>query len=199
MKSGIRLLILLVVLFSGPIVKGQSYHYRILAHDDEVGNMVVRKSIKDSITHYTVEAHSTVHILFSESLEYSLHSIFYGKLMNHSTATIFVNGNEHFKSIVERQENGFYKILKRGEELPFLQPIYYSGAKLYFEEPKGISIIFSEIDNVLKNITALGNHQYKIVNPVTGKASLFWYKDGILQKAQIDHTYVSFSIELVEN
>jgi len=188
--------LLLVLLLSATFLNAQTYKYRILAKGKAIGNITVNKTIKDSAIYYDIEAHSTVKMFFTESIKYHMSSIYIQGNMFYSSATIYLNGKVHFNSIVQK-ENTYYSVNISGHETRFFDMVSYSGAMLYFTEPTTINKIYSEIDNVEKDISVIKRHQYKIVNPKTGNASIFYYKDGILDGADIDHTYVSFRIERI--
>ena len=188
--------LLLVLLLSATFLNAQTYKYRILAKGKAIGNITVSKTIKDSTIYYDIVAYSSVKILFTKSIKYHLSSIYIQGNMFYSSATIYLNGKVHFNSVVKK-ENTYYSVKKKVHETRFLDMISYSGAMLYFTEPKSISKIYSEVDNVEKNISIVKQHQYRIVNPETGNASLFYYKNGVLDAADIDHTYVSFRIERI--
>jgi len=188
--------LLLILLLAAPYLNAQTYKYRIVVKGKEIGGITVNKTIKDSAIYYDIEAHSSVKVLFTESIRYHLSSIYIRGNMFYSSATIYLNGKVHFNSVVQK-ENAYYSVNIKGHETRFLDIVSYSGAMLYFTEPTTINKIYSEIDNVEKDISVIKYNQYKIVNPKTGNASIFYYKDGILNAADIDHTYVSFRIERI--
>ncbi|RUA23936.1 MAG: hypothetical protein DSY76_08700 [Bacteroidetes bacterium] len=191
-----KTLITLIFMTFSLLLNAQVYKYKIICKGKDIGEIEVKKTVKDTAIYYDITGRSTVTMFFTESIKYHLSSIYINGAMFYSSATIYLNDKVHFNSVVQ-QENGYYTLNKKGHQSRFLGSIIYSGAMLYFTEPSGIDLIFSEIDNIEKNITKLADHKYKIVNPKTNNASVFNYVDGILESADIDHTYVSFSIKRV--
>ena len=193
MKTLITLLFMTVSL----LLNAQVYQYKIIKDGKDIGEIEVKKIVEDSAIYYDITGKSTVTLFFSESIKYHLSSIYRNGTMFYSSATIYVNNKVHFNSVVQ-QHDGYYVLTKKGHQTRFLKPVIYSGAMLYFTEPTDINLIFSEIDNIEKEITKVSEHKYKIVNPKTDNVSVFNYVNGVLESADIDHTYVSFRIERIE-
>ena len=119
-----------------------------------------------------------------------------GKLVESSVMT-YKNDDLHSStkgSIVE----GVFKSIEDGDESSHKGAISYSGAMLYFNEPRGINNVFSEIHATEKPIKKVNEGHYMISDPETGHTNQYFYLNGVLQKAMIDHSLFSFSMELIK-
>ncbi len=185
---------LLVVISS---VNAQTYKYEIISKKKIIGTIEGTITKKDNITKVDIVALGEIDFILKEHIKYKLNSMYKDGELIFSSATIFLNNKIHFSSVVKK-EGDYYIIDKNEHKESFTDPINYSGALLYFIEPKTFTRIFSEIDNVEKDISKESKDTYKIINPDTEKASYFTYENGILKTANIHHTYIDVKIIRIE-
>ncbi len=192
-----RASLLFALLFSIVVSNAQTYKYEIIAKGKKVGIIEGSFLRKDSIIEVNISALGEIHFIITEHVQYKLSALYKNRVLLFSSATIFLNGKAHFSSIVKK-EGDYYIIDKNEHKSTFSGSIKYSGALLYFIEPEKFTKIFSEIDNIEKDISKVGEHTYKIVNPATEKASFFTYEKGILKTADIHHSYIDFKINRIQ-
>ena len=65
--------------------------------------------------------------------------------------------------------------------------------QLLFEEPIGIKKVYAEEHGEFHSIKKIGQHSYLKTAP-NGHKSTYYYKNGILQKSDIDSGVIKFSI-----
>ena len=111
----------------------------------------------------------------------------------YSSVTTFVNGKIHSTSKTEKIGN-YYTITKNGHTSKYLNEIAFSGALLYYREPKGLTNIYSEFDNLEKPIKNIGINEYQITNPKNGYLSEYKYKNGVLVSTTNHHTLLTFKL-----
>ncbi len=197
MKNNMKLLITISLLVASLLTNAQTYKYEIISKDKKIGTIEGTIIKKNNITKVDIVALGEIDFILTEHVKYQLNSMYKNDELQFSSATIFLNNKTHFSSVVKK-EGDYYIIDKNEHKESFTDPIHYSGALLYFVEPKTFKRIFSEIDNVEKDIIKESEGTYKIINPDTEKASYFTYENGILKTANIHHTYIDVKINRIE-
>ena len=192
-----KVTLLIVLLICSVAIKAQTYKYEIFSKDKKIGTIEGTISKKANITKVDIVALGEIDFILTEHVKYKLNSMYKDGELVFSSATIFLNNKAHFSSVVKKEAD-YYIIDKNEHKESFTDPINYSGALLYFIEPKTFTRIFSEIDNVEKDIIKESKDTYKIINPDTEKASYFTYENGILKTANIHHTYIDVEINRIE-
>ncbi len=192
-----KVIALIVLLISSVAINAQTYKYEILAKNKKIGTIEGTITKKDNLTNVDIIALGEIDFILKEHIKYKLNSMYKDGELIFSSATIFLNNKTHFSSVVKKEDD-YYIIDKNEHKESFTDPIHYSGALLYFIEPKAFKRIFSEIDNVEKDIIKESKDTYKIINPATKNASYFTYENGILETANIHHTYIDVRINRIE-
>jgi len=195
MKNKYILILLFLIYTTG--ISAQSYKFEILVKGDHIGTIEGDIDTTGNMIKVNIVALAEAHFIIDERVKYQLNSIYKNGELYFSSATIFLNGDPHFSSVV-RKDGPYYMITKNEHKSMFTEMIDYSGSLLYFMEPTNRSEIFSEIDNIEKPITYEGDSVYKIVNPKNGYVSYFTYEDGILKTAKIHHTYIDIEIRRIQ-
>ena len=182
----------LFLLFSS-IVNSQTLHYKITSSGNYIGDLKATKTSVNNILQIEVISEVKVKLFISIDLKYKLNCTYKNNELLFSSVTTFVNGKIHSTSITEKIGN-YYDITKNGHSSKFLDEIPFSGALLYYREPKGLTNIYSEFDNLEKPIKNIGINEYQITNPQNGYLSEFKYKNGILVSTTNHHTLLTFKL-----
>lgn len=103
-------------------------------------------------------------------------------------------GDVEVDATTRRSDNGYLGTAKDGTKATLAGPIDFISIMLYFQEPKGISRIFSESHLDFCKIKALGNGVYEYETP-EGKTNDYTYKNGKLVEVKIYRTLVNLTIE----
>ena len=172
----------------------ESLYFDILLHNKKViGSLNATKSAKNAETYYHSFTKIKTHILKDVQVNYKYNVTFENTLLKKADVAITVN-NKPYANTNTKWQNSYYRITKnKGIEKNINISISYATIQLYFKEPINISRCYSEQDGSFNRIVPLGNHSYKKVNS-KGKENIYYYKNGILEKATIDGGLVNFDM-----
>ncbi|MFK5981617.1 MAG: hypothetical protein QM499_01795 [Flavobacteriaceae bacterium] len=182
----------LFLLFSC-IVNSQTLHYKIMSNNSYIGDLKVTKTSNKDAFQIEVISEVKVKLFISIDLKYKLNCTYKNNELFYSSVTTYVNGKIHSTSKTEKIGD-YYSITKNGHSSKFLDKIPFSGALLYYSEPKGLTNIFSEFDNLKKPIKNIGINEYQITNPKNGHLSEYKYKNGVLMSTTNHHTLLTFKL-----
>ena len=193
-KRNILIILVFLLFFTG--INAQTYKFEILSKGKKIGTITGTIKTIDKVIKVDIVALAKIHFIIDEDIKYELNSVYKDGMLFFSSASIFLNNKPHFSSVI-RKDGENYILTKNGKQTTLNEPIYYSGSLLYFIEPIDKQKIFSEIDDILKDITKDSTSFYKIVNPKNGYASYFIFENGILKSAKIHHTYMDVEVHLL--
>lgn len=185
--------ILFLFLFSNTL-DGQSLTYTIRFKDEPIGIMKAQRQGKGT-TEFLIESKILIQKMVRLDLMYRISSTFENNTLIHSLATQQNNGREHTNTRTTQTKNG-YSVKTRKEELRISQKsIPYNLCKLYFEEPIGVFMVYSDTYGDFLNIKPAGKHRYELVLP-DGKSNFYTYHLGIciLVEAEIILGKISFQL-----
>jgi len=189
MKIILSTLFILNVFFA----KAQTLNYAISTSKNQIGHLEVTKKKKGDLLLVSVESAVKVKLFVEVELNYKLNTIFKNGVLIYSSSTTYVNGKIHESSKIEKKE-GYYKLTKNGHESRYLDKIYYTGASLYFSEPKNITHVFSEFEIINQTIKKISTNEYELTNPSNNQVNTYSYTNGVLKSAIIPHSMVTFYI-----
>lgn len=172
----------------------QTFDYTITSNNNYIGDLKVTKTVLNKNT-FQIEAVSEVKvkIFIKINLKYNLNCTYKNNELLFSSVTTYVNGKIHSTSKTEKMGD-YYTITKNGHSSKYLNKITFSGALLYYREPKGLLNIYSEFDNLEKPIKNTGINNYQIINPKDGHLSEYTYKNGILMSTTNHHILLTFKL-----
>ncbi len=187
-----KIITFLFLLF--PIIgNSQTLHYKVTANDNYIGDLKVSKTLNKDILQIEVISEVKVNLFISINLKYKLNCTYKNDELFFSSVTTYVNGKIHSYSKTEK--NGeYYTITNDGHSSKYLNKITFSGALLYYREPKNLTYIYSEFDNINKPIKKTGTTEYQITNPENGHLSEYNYENGILVSTTNHHTLLTFKL-----
>ena len=181
------LLIVTIVSYS------QTLHYKITSNDSYIGKLEVTKSTTNNLLQIEVLSQVKVNLFIAIDFTYKLNCTYKNNELLFSSVTTYVNGKVHSTTTTEK-DGAYYSVTKDEHPLKYLDKIFYSGALLYFTEPKGVTKIFSEFDGISKPITEINKNEYQIRNPKNDHLSEYRYKNGILQSSVNHHRLMTFTL-----
>ncbi|WP_291726022.1 DUF6134 family protein [Bernardetia sp.] len=171
----------------------KSLAYDIVWRKSPVGTLKVTKEHIDSKTYYTSSTNIEMKFIKTFKINYEYDVVYDNQILQTANVDINYNGNQHAQTQTQLK-NGEYEVVKDGEvENTFKATVRYSTISMYFEEPLKLTRCYSEQEGGFNKIIPLGEHKYKKIN-ARGKESIFTYKNGILEKAEIDGGIVSFDM-----
>ncbi len=184
------IILFLILPFLG---NSQTLNYEITVNKSAIGNLSVTK--KETSNTLQIEIISQVKLKLYSSIDfkYRLDCTYKDKELIFASVTTYLNGNIHTTNKIEKVGE-YYTTTKDGHSSKFLNKITYSGALLYFNEPKEIASIFSEFDLIVKPIKRISNNKYQIKNPQNRHLSEYTYKNGILETSTNHHSLITFTL-----
>ena len=185
--------IIILFLLISSIGNSQTLHYKITSKDSYIGDLKVTKILSNNTLQIEVISDIKIKLFISIDFKYKLNCTYKNNELLYGSVTTYVNGKIHSTSKTEKIGE-YYTITKDGHSSKYLNKIAFSGALLYYYEPKGLTSIYSEFDNIDKPIKKIGVNEYQITNPKNGHLSEFLYKNGVLVSATNHHTLLTFKL-----
>ena len=176
----------------------ESLSYDIVWRKSSVGTLKVSKKNISSKIQYQSSTNIEFTFIKTFDINYEYDVVFDNNVLQKADVDINYNGKQHAQTQTQLK-NGQYEVIKDGElETSFKETVRYSTISMYFEEPVHLTRCYSEQEGGFNKIIALGDHKYRKIN-ARGKESIFIYKNGVLEKAEIDGGIVSFDMVRKEN
>jgi hypothetical protein len=170
----------------------QTLEYSISSKDHPIGKLVVTKTEKNDVLQIEVTGEFKVHVLVSIDVKYKLNCTYKNQELIYSSVTTYSNGKVHSTSTTDKTGD-YYTVTKDGHSSKYIDKITFSGALLYFKEPKGVSSVYSEFDDIDKSINKIGENEYQISNPNNGDFSKSTYKNGVLETSTVHSKFLTFT------
>lgn len=185
----------LALFFSQVLIAQTSLHYDIISNSFKIGDLYVSKSQNGNEIIYQSKSKTEVKLFVKVELSYNLDAIYKNNQLVFSSVSTYLNGKLHTNTTAEKNKNSYILVSNKHQNRLF-KTITYSGVKLYFNEPKNITFVFSEFYNGFNPIKKIANNTYLLTNIENGNTSEYYYQKGILKKAIIHHTLMTFSLIL---
>ncbi|WP_396634424.1 DUF6134 family protein [Maribacter sp. R86514] len=167
--------------------------FDIVHKDNVIGSLKASKTIKDSKIHYQSVTTINTRIFKEIDVNYLYNVIYENNKLKRANVLIDVN-DKPYADILTNWEIDYYQISKNDKnELVIQEDIKYATILLYFVEPVDIERCYSEQDGSFNTIIPLGNHSYKKINAKNNE-NIYHYKDGFLEKAEINGGLIKFNI-----
>ncbi|GGG49427.1 DUF6134 family protein [Bizionia arctica] len=194
-----NLFYLLFILLSGTCIKAQvtTLNYNIVVAGENVGTLVATKTIQEGKITFDTNSTSTIDIFGKTTITTSLVVVYRKDVLESSVYTVEKDGSPYDSTTIT-ENNGTYSINRKGAISSFPGPITASANQLYFNEPKGISKMFAELEGIYKDITETGDNAYLFTDPDHSHKNTYTYENGILKEGIIDHALFNFSIILIK-
>lgn len=188
--------LLISFLFQTSLAQTSTLHYDIVKKQSVVGSFQTTKTVSNDEVRYQIHFKASASFLiFNYRVNATQESVFKNGEMQLGSLTRTVNGKRKAQHHIALQENS-YKIIKDGKPtLNLHSAINYSVSALYFSEPLGRSLIFSENHLQFIPITQLSAHRYSITLP-DGNTNTYTYEDGICILAEIETDMANIGLRL---
>ena len=167
--------------------------FDIIHKEKVIGSLKASKTIKDSKVHYHSVTSISTRIIKEIDVNYMFNVTYEDKKLMRANVLIDVN-DKPYADILTNWEIDYYQISKNDKkELVVEEEINYATILLYFDEPINVKRCYSEQDGSFNTIEVLGNHSYKKINSKNHE-NIYYYKNGFLEKAEINGGLVKFNI-----
>lgn len=87
-------------------------------------------------------------------------------------------------------KEGTYSVLPHGPD------IFWTTARMYFEEPIGIKQVFAERHGKYLQISQVDDHSYALTLP-SGRVNTYTYVDGVCETVVVDHWLATIRFERI--
>jgi len=171
----------------------QIYNFNVIHNGKPLGILDATKTVDGNSVIYTSHTVIEYHLLVPIHVVYDYYVTYENNILQEATAHIVVKGNDRTNIRTVKTDKG-YNYYSEGElEKTISQAISHSVVQLLFEEPIGITKIYAEEHGLYHSIKKTGDHIY-VKTASNGHKNTYHYKNGILQKSDVDAGVIAFSI-----
>lgn len=190
MKHFLFCIIILQISFSN----AQTLHYKVIHDGKTLGTLDASKTVSGNTTIYTSHTKIQYELLVAINVVYDYHVTYTNGNLVEAKAHITVRGNDKTKAKTVKEGNA-YNYYSEGQLVKKIPKefIKHSVVQLFFEEPLNVSKIYAEEHGEYHNIRHISDHIYMKQAP-NGNKNTYAYKDGLLQKSDVDAGIIKFSI-----
>lgn len=144
-------------------VQAQTYvrNFEATVHSSDVGYTTATKTVSGDVTQYDIKSVVSIEVLFTISIVYKAQASYQDGILLSSSAVVHVNGHLQ-RSVVTEKVGDYYTIVSDEHETKLYQNIEYSTAKMYFNEPTGVSSVYSESEGIMKKMVKTSDGKYKV-------------------------------------
>lgn len=167
--------------------------YDLFLGKKDIGDYDVQKLVSGTTTQYIATSKAEVNFFGKHKIEYSLKCVFEKGIMQNSEVRTYKNGKPKDVTIIQ-WDGAQYKINKNGEITFVNEPIYNSTIQLYFEDPNGITKIFSESEAKFKSLTQGENEVYILSDLGEKKGTDYTYESDKLDNIHVNYVVTDFKV-----
>jgi hypothetical protein len=174
---------------------GQTLHYEVIKGSKKLGDMTVARTLSENKVEYKIDSKVTFRILFAFTVDYESTSEYkYGKLIKEYTHNQ-LNGSTQKKSTIWF-DGKKYTLDLDGSRSTYQEPINYSVATIYYEEPKDGQKVFSPQFGEYLTFIKVADHQYELDSP--DGLNLYTYTNGICSEVKVSRDFAKFYFQMTE-
>lgn len=152
--------------------------------------MTVKRALSENQVKYEIDSKVTFRILFSFTVDYESTSEYKNdKLIKEYTHNM-LNGSTQKKSTVWF-DGEKYTLDLDGSRITFQEPIKYSVAAIYYEEPKDGQRVYSPQFGDYLTFEKIGDHEYEMESP--DGTNVYTYTNGICSEVKVYRDFAKFS------
>jgi hypothetical protein len=173
-----------------------SLRYILLHNGKQIGEVKAKRVTHDNQVTYETETKMTIKVILNQDINYNTYALFQNGIMVSARSKSFFNDKLHHTCNTQ-WKGKYYEIITDNDKSTLSRQIAYCGAMLYFKEPAGVSLAYSELAGVDNKIARIGDHIYTLTDAKSRKKNKYWYKGGILDRAYINHTVLDVEVQRV--
>lgn len=189
----ILLVFVLGIFFPNTNIFAQKRHYDVLWRGESIGQMTAEKSTKDDITDIYIQTDLSFTVGIRYNWVYKLRNKHNKDTLIHCTIDQIKNGETVKSAYTQRNVKNYAFVKDNKTKLLKTERIYFTVAMLYFIEPAGRNVVYSETWGEYLPIKVLPNHHYRLEMP-DGKSNIYKYVDGVCTEVLIQAGIVNFSL-----
>lgn len=168
--------------------------YSIHMLGKNIGEFAVTQTNNNGNININAITEIEVKLLFSFRIKYVQSTVYNQGVLQTAHVESFKNGKLN-SNMSMKYEKGSYKLIVDGDTTIINDAITYSGSLIYFNEPKTSKRIFKERTAEMRQITPEEEHTYIIIDEKGRVLNRYFYEEGILQHATMQHTLAN--VELI--
>lgn len=170
--------------------------YKISTKSSSIGKLTVVRTTTNGLDVIKINSQVSIGLFGQVDISYQLVSKYKNEELVYSSVYTYVDDKLHSKIITKKLTNQ-YKVVSDDDVYYRNSPISYTSSLMYFKEPKNITSVFSEFDGELKSVQKMDIHTYKVLSNKGGNGSVYIFKDGLVQRATIEHTLMNFYVSRI--
>jgi hypothetical protein len=181
-------LLLITGILAGLTTQAQQTRFDIWKGDAVIGSVLARRTLAEDRTHYLMTSYSEFDLVWKQVVSSLVATEYRSGSMDRCISHMKVNGSvrdsSHYASAAE-PNNCF---VHPDERFSHTDPVEWTTARMYFEEPIGQQRIF--VESVLRYcpLQHLGGGEYRLTLP-DDKVNRYVYKNGRLEEIHVDRSF----------
>lgn len=181
-------LLLITGVLAGFTTQAQQTRFDIWKGDAVIGSVLAKRTLAEDRTHYLMTSYSEFDLVWKQVVSSLVSTEYRSGAMDKCNSHMKVNGSvrdsSHFASAAE-PNNCF---VHPDERFSHTEPVEWTTARMYFEEPIGQQRIF--VESVLRYcpLQHLGGGAYRLTLP-DDKVNRYVYKNGRLEEIHVDRSF----------
>ncbi|WP_198672972.1 DUF6134 family protein [Algoriphagus litoralis] len=195
-------LLLLVFAFSAQDGKAQNFaterNYEITVLGFSIGEMTANRSTSRDTTIYQVSSEVSFWFFGKVNVDFSVDTRLKDKQIVRTESFSSSNKGD-FESKI-KWKGDFYEVnastYKFENTKPIKKPLYLSSVMLFFHEPKEGDDFLGEVFGLVSKVKKIENNGYEVT--INGNTNRYYYKNGIMVKAEMESPIKNYLIKLVE-
>ena len=176
--------------------QSKSLDFQIVRNENKIGTVRFSQNTSGATDSLKMESNVKTKFIFT-FIGFVLESAtFHNGVLLESSIYRKFNGDEKANK-KHRAVNSQYVISKGKNSMVMKDyPITYNMLSLYSHEPVNISKVYSDNFEKFLSIQKLDMHKYKITLP-DGNYNIYHYKDGVLNRVEVHHTFYTVNLVLI--
>lgn len=176
--------------------QNRSLTYQIVRNGSKVGTLHFSETNSAGMDFLKMESDVKTRFIFSFIAHANEEAVYENGVLLRSSIYRRLNGTE--KANKQHQADNKRYIIHKGSstEVTNIYPITYNMLSLYSKEPGAIGKVYSDNFETFLAIQQPEPHKYKITLP-DGNYNYYYYKNGILSKIEVHHSFYSANIILL--
>ncbi|MFN8152651.1 MAG: DUF6134 family protein [Bacteroidia bacterium] len=157
--------------------EAQKLKYTVRLKNDVVGSMQAERT-QGTRTKIRIDSHILIQMLLRLDLEYFMESVFEKGILVISQTVQKANGKEHANTTTSKEKEGYKVVTQKETKVYPHNEIRFNLCRLYYEEPGGITEVWSDTYGKMLKIKPAGKNRYELMLP-DGKSNYYSYYKGI--------------------
>jgi len=165
----------------------QDTRFDIWKGNDIIGSVLARKTESHDRTLYLMTSYSEIDMIWKQVIRSLVSTEYRNGSLSTCNSHVKVNGSVRDSSHFTTKADDLHCYVHPDQRFAHHDPVAWTTARMYFEEPIGQKSIF--VESVLRYcvLQPLGNGHYRLTLP-DGKVNRYLYKNGRLEEIHVDRT-----------